>query len=94
MLSRIKLDYPQIRRTILEIDDAKLSVDDLKAIAKQLPTPDEVSSTSAYTTVSWFGSRSSQIERIKSFDDVSKLAKADQYFYQVQSFTPDIEIFL
>ncbi|PPQ68279.1 hypothetical protein CVT26_006195 [Gymnopilus dilepis] len=66
MLSRIKLDYPQIRRTILEIDDAKLSVDDLKAIAKQLPTPDE-------------------IERIKSFDDVSKLAKADQYFYQIMS---------
>jgi hypothetical protein len=42
MLSRIKLGYPEIRRALLDIDDQKLSVDDLLAISKQLPTSEEV----------------------------------------------------
>jgi len=42
MLARIKLSMPEIRRSLLEIDDQALSVDDLKAISKQLPTLDEV----------------------------------------------------
>lgn len=42
MLSRIKLSLPDIRRAILELDDNLLSVDDLKAIGKQLPTSEEV----------------------------------------------------
>jgi diaphanous 1 len=42
MLARIKLSLPDIRRALLEIDDQKLSVDELKAISKHLPTPDEV----------------------------------------------------
>ena len=44
MLSRIKMEYPEIRRAVLEIDDEKLSIDDLKAISKQLPTSEEVHS--------------------------------------------------
>lgn len=42
MLSRIKLGFPEIRRALLDIDDHKLSIDDLRAISKQLPTADEV----------------------------------------------------
>ena len=42
MLSRIKLGYPEIRRSLLDIDDQALSIDDLIAISKQLPTSDEV----------------------------------------------------
>ena len=42
MLSRIKMDYPQIRKCIVEIDDERLSIDDLKALSKQLPTSEEV----------------------------------------------------
>ena len=42
MLSRIK-DNPQIRTSLLEINDEHLSMDDLKAIGKHLPTPEEVS---------------------------------------------------
>lgn len=42
MLSRIKLDYPAIRKALLELDDIKLSFDDLKAISRQIPTPEEV----------------------------------------------------
>ena len=42
MLARIKSDLPQIRRALLELDDVTLTVDNLKAISKQLPTPDEV----------------------------------------------------
>ena len=42
MLSRIKLPLPEIRRALLELDDDLLSVDDLKAIGKQLPTTEEV----------------------------------------------------
>lgn len=42
MLSRIKLGLPDIRKALLDIDDEKLPVDDLKAIGRQLPTPEEV----------------------------------------------------
>lgn len=42
MLSRIKLDLPGIRKALLDIDDDKLPVDDLKAIGRQLPTSEEV----------------------------------------------------
>jgi diaphanous 1 len=42
MLARIKLDPPVIRTAILELDDDNLSMDELKAIGKQLPTTEEV----------------------------------------------------
>jgi len=42
MLSRIKLGLPEIRKALLDMDDEKLSVDDLKAIGGQLPTSEEV----------------------------------------------------
>ena len=43
MLSRIKLSLPEIRRALLELDDDALTLDELKAISKQLPTSEEVS---------------------------------------------------
>jgi diaphanous 1 len=64
MLSRIKLAPVDIRNALLEVDDKTLSVDDLKAMERQLPTTEEIT-------------------RLKDFEDVSKLAKADQYFFQV-----------
>lgn len=64
MLSRIKLPPVDIRKALLEVDDEALSVDDLKAMERQMPTAEEVT-------------------RLKDFGDVSKLAKADQFFYQV-----------
>jgi len=42
MLSRIKLDLEEIRRALLDVDDSKLTPDDLRAISRQLPTPEEV----------------------------------------------------
>jgi diaphanous 1 len=42
MLSRIKLDLVDIGKALLEVDDAKLSVDDLRSISKHLPTTEEV----------------------------------------------------
>lgn len=42
MLSRIKMSFPDIRKALLDLDDEKLSFDDLKAISRQLPTSDEV----------------------------------------------------
>lgn len=42
MLAKIKLDLAVIRKAILELDDEKLSMDDLKAIGKQLPSIEEV----------------------------------------------------
>lgn len=64
MLSRIKLSPADIRNALLEVEDKMLSVDDLKAMERQLPTTEEIT-------------------RLKDFEDVSKLAKADQYFFQV-----------
>ena len=42
MLSRIKLNLEEIRRALLDVDDNKLTPDDLRAISRQLPTPEEV----------------------------------------------------
>ena len=42
MLSRIKKSNLQIRMSLLEINDEQLSIDDLKAIGKHLPTLEEV----------------------------------------------------
>jgi hypothetical protein len=42
MLSRIKLSLSDIRKALLEVDDVKLSIDELRAISKQLPTTEEV----------------------------------------------------
>ena len=42
MLSRIKLDLEAIRRALLDVDDGKLSPDDLRSISRQLPTSEEV----------------------------------------------------
>lgn len=64
MLARMKLHHSDIKKALLEMDDNRLSTDDLKAISKQLPSQDEIS-------------------RIRDFGDVSKLAKADQYFIEV-----------
>ena len=42
MLSRIKIGLADIRKALLELDDSKLSIDDLRAIGRQLPTAEEV----------------------------------------------------
>ena len=36
------MGYPEIRRALMEIDDERLTIDELKAISKQLPTVEEV----------------------------------------------------
>ena len=60
-------------------------MDDLKAIGKQLPTTEEVSHRHyqfLHLKVIVF-----QVGRIRDFEDVSKLAKADQYFSEVCVFS-------
>jgi diaphanous 1 len=42
MLSRIKLDLEATKRALLDVDDNKLTQDELRAISRQLPTPEEV----------------------------------------------------
>lgn len=42
MLARIKLPFPEIRLALLRVDDKALTVDELKAISKHIPTADEV----------------------------------------------------
>ena len=43
MLAKFKLSLPEIRKALLEINDAVFTMDDLKIISKQLPTVEEVS---------------------------------------------------
>lgn len=42
MLARIKLTYPEIRDAIWNIDDHRLSVDNLMAIRQYIPNKEEV----------------------------------------------------
>ena len=42
MLARVKTPFAEIRRSLLEVDDRQLSVDELKAISKHVPTEEEV----------------------------------------------------
>ncbi|EMD40584.1 hypothetical protein CERSUDRAFT_102967 [Gelatoporia subvermispora B] len=51
MLSRIKLSLPGIRSALLQLDDEILSVDDLRAISKQLPTSEEITRLKDYGDV-------------------------------------------
>lgn len=71
MLSRIKLSNHDIRAAVLSLDDVRLSIDDLKAMSRQLPTQEEVA-------------------RLRDFGDLSKLAKADQYFGSVSCAEPQV----
>ena len=61
MLSRIKISPQDIRKALLSLEDDQLSIDDLKAISRQLPTNEEIT-------------------RLKDFDDVNRLAKAEPNF--------------
>jgi len=42
MLARIKLSKSEIRQALLEVDDNRLSTDDLRSISRQLPTQEEI----------------------------------------------------
>lgn len=42
MLARLRLPHTTIRTAIVELDDVKLSVDNLKAIKHHAPTAEEV----------------------------------------------------
>lgn len=52
MLSRIKLELPEISAALLAIDDQKLSIDQLKAISRQLPTAEEITHLKDFDDVS------------------------------------------
>jgi hypothetical protein len=41
LLARLKHTFPQIRQAILDLDEERLSLDNLRALEKCLPTPDE-----------------------------------------------------
>jgi len=43
ILSRFKNNYSTIRCALLDLDSSRLSIDDLRAISKHLPTSEEVS---------------------------------------------------
>jgi hypothetical protein len=43
MLARLKLPIPKIQQAVLVFDDQTLTLDDLKALSKLLPSADEVS---------------------------------------------------
>ena len=49
MLSRIKIGLSDIRKALLELDDQRLSIDDLRAISRQLPTSEEVRTPTSLT---------------------------------------------
>lgn len=51
MLARLRLPHAAIRDAILRLDDAQLSVDNLKAIKHNAPTSDEVSPSAAADTL-------------------------------------------
>lgn len=75
MLSRIKLTFPEIRLAILRIDDTKLSLDELKAIARQLPTTDEVSKhlpVIPNSSFSNFGNRLPAFVKLKTLKGLPK----------------------
>lgn len=42
MLTRIKTTLPEIKHALLAVDDEALSIDNLKAIARAVPSPEEV----------------------------------------------------
>ena len=52
MLTRIKIGPADIRKALLELDDQRLSIDDLRAISRQLPTSEEITRLKDFGDVS------------------------------------------
>jgi len=48
MLARIKMPYPEIKQALLEIDDEKLTVENLRAIRQHVPTTEELELVKEY----------------------------------------------
>ncbi len=70
MLKRLKMGLPDIKRALLELNDAQLSIDDLKAIAKQLPTKDEVARVKDFYDISKLPDADQYVDQVYHFDDV------------------------
>lgn len=84
MLARFRFPHAQIRDALLQLDDGKLSIDNLIAIKQYVPTTDEV--CSAYSAL---GADAPQIESIRGFEgEVATLASSDQYFHEVSARYP------
>ena len=79
----MKPSLPEIKRALLSIDDSVLSIDDLKAIARHLPTSEEVWFLAQVEPVRNDKLTLFQIKRIEEFGDAKQLAKADQYLKEV-----------
>lgn len=79
------MSLPDIRKAIIELDDDKLSIDDLRAMSRYLPTREEVSYHCCTDSIRYLIECGRQAARIKEHDDVGKLAKADQYLSQVRA---------
>lgn len=96
MLSRIKLSNQDIRRALSSVDDSKLSVDDLQAIARQLPTNEEA------TRLRDFGDLSRLANSDQYFGEIMKVPRLaerlDSMIYRrkleldVAEIQPDLEM--
>lgn len=72
MLSRIKLPPTEIKRSLLSLDDSKLSVDELKVIARHLPTPDEVKRINEFENDKQLGKAEQYFKEIISIPRLSE----------------------
>ena len=70
MLARIKLSKSEIRQALLEVDDNRLSTDDLRAISRQLPTQEEIN------RIRDFGDLTTLSKADQYFGEVSMLWRA------------------
>ena len=82
MLAKLKLPPAKIRQAIVEVDDEVLSADDLATLSRSLPTAEEVGLVRCEGT----SLIRHKAERLRAFEgDVSKLAKPDLYFREVNN---------
>jgi len=75
MLSRFKISPLEIRQALLSLDD-KMSIDDLKAINKQLPSPEEVRWSSLRFTLLYPLKCPSQDRTYKGFRRYKQVSEA------------------
>lgn len=95
MLARIKLTYPEIRRSVLLVDDGLLTVDNLKSLRQYVPTIEEVRDymtcpiadilVRVTTAILTFFVPIPQIKLLRAYEgDRKTLGNAERYFIEVR----------
>ncbi|KAI8339252.1 hypothetical protein BC941DRAFT_350161, partial [Chlamydoabsidia padenii] len=96
MLARIKLTYPEIRDAIWNIDDNRLTIDNLMAIRQYIPTKEEIEIIQEYDgDVDLLGNAERYFKAImyipRLADRIGCMIFRRKFHYELQELVPELD---